>query len=53
MGKWMDMNMLVMAGGCERTAIEFRELFDRAGWELERIIATPSPLSIIVAKPRA
>ncbi len=53
MGKWMDMNMLVMAGGCERTAAEFRQLYDQAGWELEQIIPTPSPLSIIVGKPRA
>jgi hypothetical protein len=53
MGKWMDMNMLVMAGGCERTAAEFRQLYDQAGWELVQIIPTPSPLSIIVGKPRA
>ena len=31
MGKWMDMNMLVMAGGCERTASEFRDLY-RPRW---------------------
>ena len=53
MGKWMDMNMLVMAGGCERTASEFRDLYDRAGFELEQIVPTPSPLSIVVGKPRA
>lgn len=53
MGKWMDLNMLVMAGGCERTAAEFRELFDRAGFELEQIVPTPSPLSIVIGKPRA
>ena len=35
-GKWMDINMLVNAGGRERTATEFRELYDRAGFELER-----------------
>jgi hypothetical protein len=53
MGKWMDMNMLLMASGLERTAAEFGELYDQAGIELEQIIATPSPLSIIVGKPRA
>jgi hypothetical protein len=53
MGKWMDVNMLVMAGGCERTATEFRDLYDQAGFELEQIIPTPSPLSIVVGKPRA
>jgi O-methyltransferase domain len=53
MGKWMDVNLLVMAGGCERTATEFRDLYDQAGFELEQIIPTPSPLSIVVGKPRA
>jgi hypothetical protein len=51
--KWMDVNMLVNAGGRERSAAEFRELYDRAGFELEQIISTPSPLSIIVGKARA
>ena len=51
--KWMDINMLVNAGGRERTATEFRELYDQAGFELEKIVATPSPLSIIIGKPRA
>jgi hypothetical protein len=53
MGKWMDVNMLVMAGGRERTAAEFRDLYDQAGFELEEIIPTPSPLSIVIGKPRA
>lgn len=52
MGKWMDMNMLVMTAGQERTAAEFRDLYDRAGFELEQIIPTRSPLSIIMGKPR-
>jgi hypothetical protein len=52
MGKWMDVNMLVMAAGRERTAAEFRDLYDQAGFELEQIIPTPSPLSIVIGKPR-
>ena len=52
MGKWMDLNMLVMAGGKERTATEFRDLLDRAGFDLDEIIPTPSPLSIIAGKPK-
>jgi hypothetical protein len=51
--KWMDINMLVNAGGRERSAGEFRELYDRAGFDLERIVPTPSPLSIIVGTARA
>ena len=52
-GKWMDVNMLVNAGGRERSASEFRELYDRAGFELEKIVSTPSPLSLIIGKARA
>jgi hypothetical protein len=52
LGKWMDVNMLVMAGGHERTGEEFRDLYHRAGFELERIVLTSSPLSIIIGKPQ-
>jgi hypothetical protein len=53
MGKWMDLNMMVMATGKERTAAEFRDLLDQAGFALEQIVPTPSPLSIVVARPKA
>ena len=52
MGKWMDLNMLVMASGKERTAAEFRELLHESGFDLEQIVATSSPLSIVIGKPR-
>ena len=32
LGKWMDVNMMMMATGRERTAAEFRDLFERAGF---------------------
>ena len=53
MGKWMDLNMMMMAAGKERTAAEFCDLLDRAGFALEQIVPTPSPLSIVVAKAKA
>jgi len=53
MGKWMDLNMLVGVGGRERTAAEYRDLYAKAGFELEQIIPTGSPLSIIIGRPRA
>jgi hypothetical protein len=53
LGKIIDLEMLVMAGGRERTADEFRTLFAGAGFELTRIVPTKSPLSVIEAKPRA
>tara|TARA_A100000171_G_scaffold18806_2_gene17340 strand:- start:489 stop:650 length:162 start_codon:yes stop_codon:yes gene_type:complete len=53
MGKWMGLNMMMMATGKERAAAEFCDLFDRAGFALEQIVPTPSPLSAVVAKPKA
>lgn len=52
-GKWMDINMLVNAGGRERTAVEFANLYEQAGFEVEEIISTASPLKIIIGKLRA
>lgn len=46
-GKFLDLVMLLIPGGKERTAEEFRSLFDEAGFELTRIVPTQSELSII------
>lgn len=48
-GKFIDIEMLALPGGLERTADEFRGLFDQAGFELKRIVATKSPLSVVEA----
>jgi hypothetical protein len=50
LGKIIDLEMLVMPGGRERTEEEFRALFDRAGFTLTRIVPTASPLSVVEAK---
>ena len=47
--KLLDMEMLIMAGGRERTEAEFAAIFDAAGYRLSRIVPTPSPTSIIEA----
>jgi hypothetical protein len=52
-GKWEDVQMLVQTGGRERTAAEYGELYAQAGFELEHIIPTPSPVSIIIGRPRS
>ena len=51
--KIIDIEMLVMPAGRERTAEEFRALFEKAGFELTRIVPTKSPLSVIEARPRS
>ena len=50
-GKLFDVVMLVMTGGKERTAEEYRQLLARAGFRLNQVILTPCDLSIIEALP--
>lgn len=46
-GKMLDMNMLVLTPGRERTEAEFRELFASAGLRVTRIVPTASPLCVV------
>jgi O-methyltransferase/methyltransferase family protein len=48
--KIIDLEMLLMPGGRERTEAEFRALFAAAGLEMTRIVATGAPLSVIEAR---
>jgi hypothetical protein len=50
-GKILDLEMMVMPGGRERTADEFRTLLRRAGFELTAIVPTESPLNVVEARP--
>ncbi|MFB8790492.1 MAG: methyltransferase [Potamolinea sp.] len=47
--KLMDLNMLVMMGGRERTETEYRALLQAAGFQLTRIIFTRLPVNVIEA----
>jgi O-methyltransferase domain/Dimerisation domain len=47
----LDLNMLVMTGGRERTKSEFCTLFNAAGYKLTRIVPTMAPQSVIEAIP--
>lgn len=49
LGKFVDLQMLVVASGCERTEKEYRALFNKAGFELGRIVPTISPFSVLEA----
>ena len=46
-GKFLDLHMLLIPGGKERTENEYRTLFERAGFELTRIVPTGSEVSIV------
>lgn len=50
-GKLMDLNMLVMTGGCERTRDEFAKLLSASGFELARVTATGSFVDLVEARP--
>ncbi|HEY8670842.1 MAG TPA: methyltransferase, partial [Terriglobales bacterium] len=50
--KILDLNMMVMTGGRERTKSEFHALLDAADLRLTRIVPTLAPQSIIEAIPK-
>ena len=50
-GMLLDLEMLVQAGGRERTASEYAELLSKAGFRQNRVIPTAGPMSIVEALP--
>jgi len=48
-GKMLDMMMLVGPGGHERTEPEYRDLLNKAGLRLARVIPTDSAVSVVEA----
>src|SRR5207248_5395873 len=48
-GNHLDINMLVLTGGRERTSDEFASLLADSGWRLSRLIPTPGPYTILEA----
>ncbi len=49
--KMLDLEMLAVAGGRERTEAEYRSLFAGAGFDLVAVHATPGPVSIMEGRP--
>jgi hypothetical protein len=49
--KLLDLNMMVMTGGRERTRAEFAALLNTAGYSLSRITPTLAPQSVLEAFP--
>ena len=49
-GGLLDLNMLVMTGGAERTEAQYRGLLEQSGFELQEIIPTNSVSSVIRAR---
>jgi hypothetical protein len=49
MAKWIDIEMLAIAGGRERTEAEYAALFAKAGLRLARVVRMASPIAVIEA----
>lgn len=52
MSKVIDLTMLGMLTGQERSAEQYRALLDRAGFTLDRIVGTSTPYSVVEATLR-
>jgi hypothetical protein len=50
--KLLDLNMLVMTRGRERTQADFEHLFNAAGYRLTKIVPTLAPQSLIEGVPQ-
>ena len=46
-GPLIDLNMMVMTGGVERTEVEYRDLLAKSGFRMKRVAGTRSPFSVI------
>jgi O-methyltransferase/methyltransferase family protein len=51
LGKFIDLEMMALPGGRERTEEEFRKLFAAAGLKLTRIVPTNAPLWVVEGVP--
>lgn len=49
--KLLDLNMLIIPGGQERTEDEYRQLYAKAGFRLTRIVPTRAEVSLIEGVP--
>jgi hypothetical protein len=50
-GKLVDLWLMLLVGGKERTQAQYAELLGKAGFALERVVPTAAPVSIVEARP--
>jgi SAM-dependent methyltransferase len=50
-GPLIDLNMMVMTGGIERSESEYRALLAKSNFRIDRVVPTRSPFSVIEAAP--
>lgn len=51
-GKFLDLVMLLIPGGKERTEDEYRELFAQGGFELTQVVPTATETSVLEARKK-
>jgi hypothetical protein len=50
-GKLVDLHMMVLAGGRERTEAEYRKLFASHGFRLTHVVPTAADVSVVEGRP--
>ena len=50
-GKLLDLQMMVVFGGLERTEAEYRRLFAAHGFRLTRVVPTAGDVSVVEGVP--
>jgi O-methyltransferase len=48
--KWLDLEVLLLPGGRQRTEAEFVNLLEQAGFRLTRVVQTKSPVCVLEAE---
>src|SRR5262245_30097730 len=55
-GRWLDLHVMLLTGGRERTMPEYQALFDKAGLKLNRVLPTAHPavevIEVVAANAR-
>jgi len=53
-GKWIDLHMMTVTGGRERTISEYGDLLAKSGFELEKVVEMPiGGCSLIIGRPHS
>lgn len=50
--KFLDLAMMLIPGGKERTEIEYRQLYEASGFSLELVVATASEINVVEGRKR-
>jgi hypothetical protein len=51
-GKWLDLTMMLIPGGKERTAAEYQQLYQQAGFSLTSITPSAAEVSVVEGRKR-